>query len=159
MKSLQSKTQPQGESAQKADKQQASSITTTASQERCESKVSKKSLSQREDELPDEPWMEAIGGFELRLWGYDAKCSRLTLQGKDRIAKRKDCLLVFHDVSYIEMPLRTGSLRARRANREEYQRVVKAVGQNYTPCNIVALCASQKRIFLIEYGYVQWLGE
>lgn len=102
-------------------------------------------------------WIAQLNGYELRLWGYTHECSRLTLKATDTIAKRPTALLVLHDVSYIEMPLITGKIRAREATEAEMDRVQKALGSNFLASNVVALCATGKRTFLVEYGFAQWL--
>ena len=102
-------------------------------------------------------WMTQLNGYDLRLWHYEHECSRLTLKAIDRIAKRSEILIVFHDVSYIEMPLHTGKVKVRDALKEERGRVQHAMGNNFNASNVIALCATEKRVFLIEYGYMQLL--
>jgi|GEM_PF-3976086 len=104
-------------------------------------------------------WVSRLNGYSLRLWRYTHQCSCLTLKCQDRIAKRPPFLLVLHDVSYVDMPLNTGKIRARPANAEELERVRHAMGRNFKPSNVVAFCGTEKRVFLVEYGYVQWLNE
>ena len=102
-------------------------------------------------------WSSGLNGYSLRLWDYSRECSRLTIRAEDWVAGRPHIMLVFHDVSYLEFPVMTGKVRAREATKEEVERVAKAMGSNYTPSNVVAICASEKRVFLVEYGYVQML--
>lgn len=102
-------------------------------------------------------WISQLNGYELRLWAYTHECSRLTLRATDTIAKRPAALLILHDVSYIEMPLLTGKVRAREATDAEVERVRAALGPNFLPSNVLAICATGKRTFLVEYGFTQWL--
>jgi len=102
-------------------------------------------------------WLGQLNGYELHLHGYTHDCSRLTLRATDCIAKRPDALLVFHDVSYIEMPLKTGKIRAREADEVEFARVQTAMGRNFLASNVVAFMGTDKRVFLVEYGFLQWL--
>lgn len=102
-------------------------------------------------------WLAQLNGYELFLHGYTHDCSRLTLKARDCIAKRPDALLIFHDVSYVEMPLKTGKIRAREANKEEIARVQTAMGRGFLASNVVAFCGTERRVFLVEYGFLQWL--
>jgi hypothetical protein len=104
-------------------------------------------------------WLSQLNGYDLRLWSYTHDCSRLSLRATDCIAKRPSALLVFHDVSYIELPLRTGKIRAREANEKEIERVQIAMGRNFQASNVVAFAATNRRVFLLEYGFVQWLKQ
>lgn len=104
-------------------------------------------------------WMAQLNGYELHLHHYIHDCSRLTLRATDCIAKRPDSLLVFHDVSYVEMPLKTGKVRAREATEEEFARVQHSMGRNFLASNVVAFVGTDRRVFLIEYGFVQWLKQ
>ena len=108
-------------------------------------------------ELHVEDWTEQLKGYGMRLWAYTHECSRLTLRGTDHIARRPVLDIVFHDVSYIELPLVTGHIRAREATMAEQEQVQRALGPNFPISNVVALCATNKRVFLVEYGYVQCL--
>ncbi len=106
---------------------------------------------------PVHEWMAQINGYELSLHHYTHDCSRLTLKAVDTIARRPDALLVFHDVSYLELPLRTGKVRAREATPEEFARVQASMGRNFLASNVAAFTGTDKRVFLVEYGFVQWL--
>lgn len=104
-------------------------------------------------------WIGKLNGYEFRLWNYMHSCSRLTLKADDCIARRPSGLLVFHDVTYIEMPLSTGKVKIREANNEEYARVRERIGANVQASTVLALQATGHRVFLIEFGFAQWLHD
>lgn len=111
---------------------------------------------ERQTAIADE-WADVLRGYDVSLWRYTHECSRLTLRAVDCIAQRPSLHLVFHDVGYLELPMKAHNVKARVANETEREIVLTALGNNYRLGNVVALCASGGRIFLLEYGYVQCL--
>ncbi|MCA8940567.1 MAG: hypothetical protein KDB07_12195 [Planctomycetes bacterium] len=114
--------------------------------------------------LPETPnfcgdWVEKLNGYEFRLLSFLHACSRLSLRADDCIARRPSGQLVFHDVTYIEMPLTTGKVKLREATPDEYEKVRAALGGRVRPSNVIAFQATGKRVFLIEFGFAQWLHD
>ncbi|NUQ35634.1 MAG: hypothetical protein HUU29_11930 [Planctomycetaceae bacterium] len=104
-----------------------------------------------------EEWIDQLKGYDITLVNYTRDCSRLTLKATDCIARRQDITLVFHDVSYIELPLKAHNIRARVATTEEREHVQSAVGPNFRLSSVVAFENRAGHVYLVEYGYLQWL--
>lgn len=108
------------------------------------------------EEFGEEEWLRQIKGYDIQLQAYTRDCSRLTLRAQDCIAQRPGLNIVFHDVSYIELPLKAHNVRARKASEEELTRVKKALGENFRVSSVVAF-ESRGEVFLVEYGFAQIL--
>ncbi|MCK6438697.1 MAG: hypothetical protein L6Q71_00670 [Planctomycetes bacterium] len=85
-----------------------------------------------------------------------AKVSAVVEEWIDQL-KGYDITLVFHDVSYIELPLKAHNIRARVATTEEREHVQSAVGPNFRLSSVVAFENRAGHVYLVEYGYLQWL--